>query len=118
MEFKLAFEGLKNILLPYSEELDLVIDEVDNFYINTNFVMKNKKPMYFGSAKINRNYVSFHLIPVYVFLELIEKISPELRRRMQGKSCFNFKNVNEALFAELTELNKNGYSKYKEAGYV
>ena len=29
---------------------------------------------------------------------------PELRRRMQGKACFNFTRVDEALFAELATL--------------
>lgn len=80
--------------------------------------MKNKKPMYFGSVKINRSYVSFHLMPVYVFPELIDKISPDLKRRMQGKSCFNFKIVDDVLFAELTKLTEDGYLKYKQAGYA
>ncbi len=117
-EFVFVFENLKNILQPYSKELVLVMDEVDNFYINTHFIMKNSKPMYFGSVKINKHYVSFHLMPVYVFPELLDSLSPELKRRMQGKSCFNFKTVNEPLFNELEELTSNGYSRYKEAGYL
>ncbi len=117
-EFVFVFENLKNILQPYSKELVLVMDEVDNFYINTHFIMKNSKPMYFGSVKINKHYVSFHLMPVYVFPELLDSLSPELKRRMQGKSCFNFKTVNEPLFNELKELTSNGYSRYKEAGYL
>ena len=80
--------------------------------------MQNKKPMYFASVKINKNYVSFHLMPVYVFPELLENISTQLKRRMQGKSCFNFKVLNEPLLEELSELTNNGYSKYKNAGYL
>jgi hypothetical protein len=33
--------------------------------------------------------------------KLLEGCSQQLRARMQGKSCFNFKTVDEALFAEL-----------------
>lgn len=117
-EFELAFNGLKKILLPYSPELALAVDEADNFYLNTDFIMKNKKPMYFGSVKINKNYVSFHLMPVYVFPELLENMSLDLKRRMQGKSCFNFKEKNDVLFNELSELTNNGYLKYKKAGYL
>jgi hypothetical protein len=117
-EFVLVFEALKKILQPYSSELVLVVDSADNFYIDTHFIMKNKKPMYFGSVKINKNYVSFHLMPVYVFPELLEKISPELKLRMQGKSCFNFKKVNVDMFKELSELTHDGYSKYKHSGYL
>ena len=35
---------------------------------------------------------------------LLAGMSPELRRRMQGKSCFNFTKVDDALFRELAVL--------------
>ncbi len=74
--------------------------------------------MYFGSTKIKKNYVSYHLMPVYVFPELLEGTSAELKKRMQGKSCFNFKVANRQLFEELRELTNAGYEKYKKAGYL
>jgi hypothetical protein len=116
--FKETFERLKAILASYSEELVVVLDEEDNFYLNTHFTMKNKKPMYFGSVKINKNYVSFHLMPVYVFPELLDNISPVLKKRMQGKSCYNFKTIDDEMHQELTELTKAGYLQYKNAGYL
>jgi hypothetical protein len=116
--FQSIFEELKNILAPYGEKLVLKIDESDNFHINTNFIMKNKKLMYFGSVKTNKNYVSFHLMPVYVFPNLIENISPELKNCMQGKSCFNFKSIDFVLFKELAALVNDGYLKYKDSGYL
>jgi hypothetical protein len=42
-----------------------------------------------------KSYVSFHLIPVYMFPDLLKGLSPALEKRMQGKSCFNFKTVRE-----------------------
>lgn len=116
--FQTVFGELKKILVPYGKKLVVENDEVDNFYINTDFIMKNKKPMYFASVKINKNYVSFHLMPVYVFPNLIESISPELKRRMQGKSCFNFKTIDVDLFKELTVLVQNGYLHYQDEGYL
>ena len=117
-EFQDVFQSLRNILLPYSKKLVLKNDDANELYINTKFIMKNKNPMYFGSVKINTNYVSFHLMPVYVFPKLIENMSPELKRRMQGKSCFNFKSIDLTLFKELTELVKKGYIQYKDSGYL
>jgi len=117
-EFQSVFQSLRNILLPYAKKLVLKNDEANDFHVDTKFIMKNKKPMYFGSVKINKNYVSFHLMPVYIFPTLIKDISPELKRRMQGKSCFNFKSIDIALFKELTELAKKGYMQYKDSGYL
>jgi hypothetical protein len=62
--------------------------------------------------------VSFHLMPVYIFPELLDGMSPELRRRMQGKSCFNFTAPDPELLSELTELTNAGFARYREAGYV
>jgi hypothetical protein len=112
------FYYLKEILLPYSSGMVVVTDAPDNFYLNTHHIMKNKKPMYFGSTKINKNFVSFHLMPVYVFPELLDTISPGLQKRMQGKSCFNFKAVDTALFHELKTLTQAGYERFQNAEYV
>lgn len=112
------FCHLKAILDQYSNDMIVEIDEPENFFLNTRYVMKNNKPMYFGSTKINKNYVSFHLMPVYVFPELLEGISPELKKRMQGKSCFNFKASDDKLFKELKHLTEAGYDKFKKAEYL
>ena len=66
------------------------------------------KPMWFGAVQPMKNYVSYHLMPVYGSAALQATISPDLKKRMQGKSCFNFKTVDAALFAELGELTAAG----------
>ncbi|TDJ12094.1 MAG: hypothetical protein E2O64_02230 [Gammaproteobacteria bacterium] len=116
--FENAFESLKSILAEFSGEMVLVKNEPGSFHLDTKYIMKNKKPMFFGAVRITKSYVSYHLMPVYVFSELLSDISPELKRRMQGKSCFNFKSSDQELFRELAELTAAGYRRYKEAGYV
>jgi hypothetical protein len=74
--------------------------------------------MYFGAARIGKNYVSYYLMPVYAFPDLLVGISPELKRRMQGKSCFNFTHVDEMLFMELEQLTERGYERFKQEGYI
>ena len=78
----------------------------------------NKKPMFFGAAVIKKNYVSFHLMPVYVHPELLEGISDGLRKRMQGKSCFNFKALDEDTLVELRQLTERGFEAYRQDGLV
>lgn len=57
-------------------------------------------------------------MPVYVFPDLLETISPELKEHMQGKSCFNFKTLDSDLFEELKQLTNEGYNQCQIAGYV
>ncbi len=116
--FQDTFESLKSILAEYADEMVFVKNEPDDFHLDTKYIMKNKQLMFFGAVRITKNYVSYHLMPVYVFSELLSGISPDLKRRMQGKSCFNFKTPDQELFKELAELTVAGYRRYKEAGYV
>ena len=51
-----------------------------------------------------------------MYPELLDGASPELKARMQGKSCFNFKAVEPALFKELAALAKKGAERFKQAG--
>jgi hypothetical protein len=73
---------------------------------------------WFGAVRIGKSYVSYHLLPVYVYPELVESLSPELKKRMQGKACFNFKVVDEKLFKELEELTRRGYERFKKAKMI
>lgn len=73
--------------------------------------MKNKQRLFFAAVRVGKAYVSFHLMPVYASSDLSKSISPELKKRMQGKSCFNFKAIDEKLFKELGKLTRAGFEK-------
>lgn len=114
---KIAAE-LRSILQPYEKDLTLVSSDSNEYSLNTSHILPNKKPLFFASVQPRKNYVSFYLMPVYVFPELLNGISDALRKRMQGKSCFNFKKSDPALMAELAALTRAGYERYKAAGFV
>ena len=67
---------------------------------------------YVAGIRRGKRYVSYYLMSVYAFPDLLESMSPALRRRMQGKSCFNFTRVDEPLFAELDRATKAGFEPY------
>ena len=113
-DLPVVFEELKTILKPYAEELDLKEDTSEAYSIDGPYSEKWKKQLFFGAAQIRKNYVSFHLMPVYMYPELLKNISPELKKRMQGKSCFNFKKIEPDLFKELAGLTSKGAKKFKE----
>jgi hypothetical protein len=69
-------------------------------------------------VSIKKSYVSFYLMPLYVAPGLAKKISPELKQRMQGKSCFNFTAPDAQRFAELERLAAEGLEEYRARGWV
>ena len=76
------------------------------------------REVWFGAARIGKRYVSYHLMPVYACPDLLDRISPELKKRMQGKSCFNFTRMDEKLFKELEVLTDQGYERFKKEGFI
>jgi hypothetical protein len=113
-----VFERLKGILQPYAPRLVVVQDEPGHYYLDTAHVQSNGKPMFFGAVRTGRQHVSFHLMPVYTAPALLEGMSVELKRRMQGKSCFNFRKLDEPLFGELTGLVERGFERFREDGFL
>ena len=82
------------------------------------FPQHKGEPLFFASVKIGKAYVSFHLLPLYMCPELNKGISPVLKKRMQGKACFNFKEPNETLFEELEVLTSEGLSLARKGGFA
>jgi hypothetical protein len=113
-----VFTELRKIMAPYVAKLDAKRDDDTELYLDTHHIQKNKKPLFFGAVQVKKAFVSFHLMPVYMKPELLEGLSPELKARMQGKSCFNFSEVDAALFKELGKLTKTAYASYKEQDFV
>ena len=68
---------------------------------------------YVGGTRLGKSYVSFYLMPVYVSPELDAAVSPALRKRKQGKACFNFAKVDDALLVELETLTARGIPDYR-----
>ena len=51
-------------------------------------------------------------MPVYVHPSLLQGISPELQKRKQGKSCFNFTRQDDALLGALETLTAAGFARF------
>jgi hypothetical protein len=76
------------------------------------------KPVWFAAIRMGKNYVSYHLMPVYMNAGMQKRIPPELKKRMQGKACFNFSEVDPALFRQLAVLTEAGFEGYRALKYV
>jgi hypothetical protein len=117
-EFPAVFAQLKKILRPYGRRLTVTADTPSNYSLDAGYSEQYQHTLFFCAVQIKKNYVSFHLMPVYMFPDLLTDLSPALKKRMQGKSCFNFKTVDKALFAELAALTKKSVARAKHTDWV
>jgi hypothetical protein len=117
-QFQNIFNSLKKILKKHEKKLKVHIDKKDTYYLNAGYDVKRKTDYFFGAAMVKKNYVSYHLMPVYCEPKLLKDISPELKKRMQGKSCFNFKTIDKDQLKELSALTKKSFEYYKKEGMI
>jgi len=113
-----VFYRLAAIFTPYRSTLIAKTDEPENLFLETPPSAAYPSGLFFGAVKIGKRYVSFHLMPVYVHPDLVDGMSRELRKRMQGKSCFNFTRPDDALFAELETLTAAGFARFQQDGTI
>ena len=72
---------------------------------------------FFAFVKPGASYVSLYLKPVYTWPDLLDDISPALRKRLQGsRTAFSFAVVDEPLLAELEALVERSFRRYRKAG--
>ena len=112
------FTRLAAIFAPFRPPLVARTDQPGELYLEAPPSPRHPSGFYFGAVKIGKRYVSFHLMPVYVHPDLLDDISPGLRKRMQGKSCFNFTKPDEAIFGELERLTAAGFARFQEDGTI
>jgi hypothetical protein len=110
-DFQSTFRQLRDILRPYEDHLLLKVDAAGSFVLHAPFSVKWRRELYFAGVEIKKSYVSFHLMPVYMFPDLLVGIPAELKKRMQGKSCFNFKRVEPDLFEMLAGLTRRSFER-------
>ncbi|HQS97555.1 MAG: hypothetical protein B7Y31_01675 [Novosphingobium sp. 16-62-11] len=113
--FDAVFTELRAILLEQAGGMVVTLNAPGHLVMKTPWNEPGKtEPAWFGMVQVKKAYVSCHLMPLYALPALLEGTSPELRKRMQGKSCFNFKKAEADLFTELATLTRRCAEAYAE----
>ncbi len=121
--FDLAFDQLKGVFAKHLRRLAVSEDSTSVYNVTCRtpspFPQHKGHPMWFGSVRKGKAYVSFHLMPLYMNPSLMATISPALKKRMQGKTCFNFKAAPEPeLLKDLKELVEAAVKDWSAKKYV
>ena len=113
--FESTFDALRGVLQRHAKHLIVTIDKHGDYQVaSPRLKDRTGRPLFLAAVQIKKNYVSYHLIPVYAIPALVETMSPELRKRMQGKSCFNFTTIDKAQLKELDTLTEAGLAAMKD----
>jgi hypothetical protein len=117
------FASLKRIPAPHLGRLSVGADTASEYTLlgrkPSPFPQHKGHPVYFASIRLGKAYVSYHLMPLYMNEALTGTISPALKKRMQGKTCFNFKTPPDPeLIAELERLTTAGLKSFVEKNWL
>jgi hypothetical protein len=110
LDLEPVHQRLRAMLAPYETSLQVAADGPGGITLELPGHAGNPWA-YVAGTRLGKRYVSYYLMGVYGDPALMDGMSPELRRRMQGKSCFNFTKIDEALFAELAALTERSIAR-------
>jgi len=74
--------------------------------------------MYFASALMRKDNVSFYFFPIYGAPKEFDKLAPSAMKYLDGKTCFHFKKEEQVIEKEIRSLFKKGIDVYKKQGWV
>ena len=112
--FPETFLTLRAILERHRGRMKVLTDTATDFTLaSPTMVDRAGKPLFAAAVQIKKSYVSFHLLPLYMNPKLLETFSPALRKRMQGKACFNFATIEPSEAKELSALTTRGLASFR-----
>lgn len=123
------FKKIKNVLENNSEDLFTTDRYIGSqakqkpgfhLYGNKEVSLFGKKPQqtYIAGVIQQKNYISFYFSPIYSHPDEFFEISPNLRKTLKGKSCFNINKIPPQFLKDLEDILKKGIDKYKEIKWI
>jgi len=113
-DFEQTFATLRTMLRGAAGNLLTTVDKRDDFQVaDPERTDRIGRPLFVAAVQIKKSYVSYHLLPAYACPDLLIGLSPSLKKRMQGKACFNFTAIAPEHVAELKALTKRGVTRFK-----
>jgi len=115
VDFDDVFAALRSVLDPYAAKPAFIVSDRPNKYVLSSATKSDRagKPLFIACAQVNKNSVSYRLMPIYMNPVLQAAVSPALKKRMQGKACFNFTSIEPSQVRELADLTKRGVAYFK-----
>jgi len=71
-----------------------------------------------ASLILQKSYVGFYFMPVYMSPGLKKELSPSLAKLLKGKSCFYVRKLDAELLQDIEAALDKGVKSFKERGWV
>ena len=121
-DLQALFDTLKPLLQAYAPPLTPQVDTPTRYELWSVKPLviegRKRKEVFFASLIIQKAYVGFYFMPVYVETELKGIFQPELLRLLKGKSCFHIKKLDAALLGQIEAALKIGFELYQHRGWI
>jgi hypothetical protein len=117
-DFAPVFAALKKVIEPWAARLAVKVDTPREYWLTTKgpspFPQHKGNPLDVTWVNVGKSYVSFHLMPLYMS-PLTKGMSEKLKKRMHGKTCFNFQTAPEPeILAELAALVESSLKQWSQ----
>lgn len=118
------FEIIKTVLKKHSPPMVVSKDKEDVFELMGNKPVPygSKKTivpgLYFSSVVARKDMISFYFFPIYYHTADFIDLIPTMSKCLKGKTCFNFKKIEQVNAKELNALLKKGVVAWKKQGYM
>jgi hypothetical protein len=71
-----------------------------------------------ASIILQKGYVGFYFLPIYLEPELAEKLSPELRKLLKGRTCFYIRQFMPELRKDVQAALEIGKKNFAKRGWI
>jgi hypothetical protein len=123
-EMVVVFKAIKKLILPYVNKGALKLYANTGGQINlishktVVIAGKKREDIWFVSALIQKGYVGFYYMPIYMHDEMQKQFSPAFIKCLKGKACFHIKNTNPEILKDIEKAIRIGYEEYEKRGWV
>jgi hypothetical protein len=118
------FDAIKKMMLPYDKKGSLVLHAATGGQVHlvshksVEIEGRKRQEMWLVSALVQKGYVGFHYLPVYMNKSMEALFSPGFIKCLKGKACFHIKKNDPVILAEVQKAIRIGYEAYQKRGWV
>lgn len=124
-ERKIIFDKVKNILQKFTPPMAVsknkessVFELIGNIAVPYGSKKVMVPGMYFSSVVARKDMISYYFFPMYMREGDYDSLLVNSKKYLKGKTCFNYKKVEQVDEKELTAVLKKGIQQFKKDGFV